>query len=185
MMLMEESGVCADVIILHEKVKALANKEMVALKRVKNGKVGPMIWVDPQRVQWRIEEKVGTTEKDPGALELLVSQRELEEREEKEKEKRAQARQRYEEKASKHKSSKKDKSSAIRRAAKKAATAMAAGVALYVATSELQLHPGKSTMVRALISRGGNPQGGTDFILNQTESHHLVESDDALSLIHI
>jgi hypothetical protein len=65
------------------------------------------------------------------------------------------------------------------RAAKKAATAMAAGVALYVATSELQLHPGKSTMVRALISRGGNPQGGTDFILNQSEPHHLVESDEA------
>ena len=55
MMLMEESGMYTDVIILHEKVKALANKAMVALKRVKaDGKLGPTIWVDdPQRVRER------------------------------------------------------------------------------------------------------------------------------------
>ena len=75
---------------------------------------------------------VGTTEKDPAALELLVSQRELEEREGKEKEKRAQARQRYEEKVPKQKSSKKDEGSAIRRAAKKAAAAMSAGFAPFM-----------------------------------------------------
>ena len=72
MMLMEESGMYTDVIVLHEKVKALANKEMVALKRVKDGKPGPTIWVDPQRVREREPEKVGTIEKDPAALELLV-----------------------------------------------------------------------------------------------------------------
>ena len=172
-----------DVIILHEKVKALANKEMVALKRVKvDGKLGAKIWVNPQRVLERTPEKVGTIEKEPAALELLVSQQELDQREEEEKEKRAQARQRYEEKAAKQKSGKKaakDKGSAIRRAAKKAAAALSAGFALYVAGSELQLYPGKSTMARAPISRGGNPQGGTDFILNQSEPRHLVESDEA------
>ena len=72
-------------------MKALANKEMVAIKRVKGGKEGPTIWVDPQRVREREPEKVGTEEKDPAVLELLISQQELEEREEKEKEKRAQA----------------------------------------------------------------------------------------------
>ena len=34
-------------------------------------------------------------------------------------------------------------------------------------------------MVRALIARGGNPQGGADFILNQSEPHLLLESDEA------
>ena len=54
MMLMEENGVYTDVIICHRKVKALANKEMIALKRVKaDGTLGVTIWVDPQRVRER------------------------------------------------------------------------------------------------------------------------------------
>lgn len=74
MMLMEESGMYTDVITQHQKVKALANKELVALKRVKaDGKVGPTVWVDPQRVRERKLELVGTVEKEPGALELLIS----------------------------------------------------------------------------------------------------------------
>ena len=124
-------------------------------------------------------EEGGHHRERPSGSELLVSQQELEQRDAKEKEKRAQARQRYEENASKQKSSKKDRGSALRRAAKKAAAVMSSGFALYVASSELQLHPGKSTMVRALMSRGGNPQGGTGFILNQSEPHHLAESDEA------
>ena len=57
-------------------MKALANKEMVALTRVKaDGKVGPTVWVDPQRVRERKPELVDTIEKEPGALELLISQR--------------------------------------------------------------------------------------------------------------
>ena len=66
MMLMEESGVYTDVIIHHRKVKALANKEMVALKRVKaDGTLGVTIWVDPQRARERKPELVGTTERTP------------------------------------------------------------------------------------------------------------------------
>ena len=83
MMLMEESGVYTDVIIHRRKVKALANKEMVALKRVKaDGTLGATIWVDPHRVRERKPELVGTTEKDPVVLKLLVSQQELAKREE-------------------------------------------------------------------------------------------------------
>ena len=119
-------------------MKALANKEMVALRnRVKAyGKVGPTVWVDPQRVRERKPKLVGTIEKEPGALELLISQQELDQREEEEKAKRAQARQRFEENASKRKSGKnnaKETGASIRRAAKKAAAALSAGFALYVA----------------------------------------------------
>ena len=41
------------------------------------------------------------------------------------------------------------------------------------------MHPGKSVLARALVSRGGNPQRGTDFMLNETDDSSLVETDSS------
>ena len=130
--------------------------------------------MDPQRILELIEEKVGTKEKDSAYLELLVSQKERDAKEEAEKAKRAEAKKHYEKKLNAKKKAPKDASPR-----KTAAKMVSAGLALVVGMKEIQMHPGKSVLARAMVSRGGNPQRGTDFMLNETDDCSLVETDSS------
>ena len=145
MVLLEESGMWADALLQHKKTKALANKEMTAIKRAgADEKTGPAIWVDPQRPACTpAYNKAGGYQREGlgGSRAVDFTGRSRGPGRGRKSKARPSAPAIRGENIQKEEwqESPQDKDSPIRRPAKKAAAALTAGLALYVVGQALQL----------------------------------------------